>query len=151
MSDELFMARALELAHCAYAKEEVPVGAVLVQNSRIIGEGFNQPITLHDPTAHAEILAIRQASQLIGNYRLVDTTLYVTLEPCAMCVGAMIHARISRLVFAAADPKTGAVTTASNLIDAPFFNHKINWDQGIYAAESKKLLQDFFKTRRKVS
>lgn len=148
MSDELFMARALELAHCAYAKQEVPVGAVLVQDNKIIGEGFNQPITLHDPTAHAEILALRQAAQLMGNYRLVDTTLYVTLEPCAMCVGAMIHARIKRLVFAATDPKTGVITSVSDLIDAPFFNHKIKWEQGFHSADSQMLLQDFFKKRR---
>ena len=143
MSDELFMARALELAHCAYAKEEVPVGAILVRDNSIIGEGFNQPITLHDPTAHAEILALRHAAQFIGNYRLVDTTLYVTLEPCAMCIGAMIHARIKRLVFAATDRKTGAVTSMSSLIDAPFFNHKIRWEQGTHSIESQKILQDF--------
>lgn len=146
--DEKFMARALELAHQASTNNEVPVGAVLVKNNQIIGEGYNQPISLSDPTAHAEIIALRSAANSIGNYRLVDTTLYVTLEPCAMCVGAMIHARIQRLVFAASDPKTGAVCSVMNLLDSPIFNHKIQWSQSPYAGESAKLLQAFFQERR---
>lgn len=148
MSDEQFMARALALAQLAYACEEVPVGAILVQNNKIIGEGFNQPITLHDPCAHAEIIALREAALRVNNYRLVNTTLYVTLEPCAMCVGAMIHARIQRLLFAAKDPRTGAVCSAIQLIDADYFNHQISWEQGPYAKESAELLQTFFQQRR---
>lgn len=151
MSDEQFMARALALAQLAYACDEVPVGAIVVQNEKIIGEGFNQSITLHDPCAHAEIIALREAALSVNNYRLVNTTLFVTLEPCAMCIGAMIHARIQRLVFAAKDPKTGAVCSAINLIDAEYFNHHINWEQGHYAKESAELLQTFFQQRRKFS
>lgn len=150
MTDEHFMARALALAKLAYACDEVPVGAVIVQNNQIIGEGFNQPITLHDPTAHAEIIALREAAKCLNNYRCVNTTLYVTLEPCAMCIGAMIHARIQRLVFAAKDPKTGAVCSVAHLIDAEFFNHQIRWEQGFYAKESAELLQAFFQHRRKM-
>ncbi len=146
--DEKFMACAMELAHQASASNEVPVGAVLVKENQIIGEGFNQPISLSDPTAHAEIIALRSAANSIGNYRLVNTTLYVTLEPCAMCVGAMIHARIQRLVFAAPDPKTGAVCSVMNLLDSPIFNHKIQLSQGPYAEDSAKLLQAFFHERR---
>jgi tRNA(adenine34) deaminase len=151
IADEQFMARALELAHSAYALNEVPVGAVLVHDGKIIGEGFNQPISLNDPCAHAEILALRHAATTLENYRLINTTLYVTLEPCAMCVGAMIHARVQRLVFSAKDPKTGAVCSAVKLIDAEFFNHRIIWEQGACAGESAKLLQKFFQQRRKVT
>lgn len=146
--DEKFMARALELAHQASAINEVPVGAVLVKENQIIGVGFNQSITLLDPTAHAEIVALRSAAKAIGNYRLVNTTLYVTLEPCAMCLSAMVHARIQRLVFAATDPKTGAVCSAIHLLDEPFFNHKIQWSQGPYVVESARLLRAFFQERR---
>jgi tRNA(adenine34) deaminase len=138
-ADEKFMAHALALAELAYARDEVPVGAVLVHDDIIIGESYNQPITLHDPSAHAEILAIRAAAKAIKNYRLINTTLYVTLEPCVMCIGAMIHARIQRLVFAATDPKTGAVCSVTPLLDAPFFNHSVKWEQGPYAAQSTKL------------
>ena len=143
------MQRALELARCAYAENEVPVGAVLVHENTIIGEGYNQPISRHDPTAHAEIQAICAAAKNLNNYRLINTTLYVTLEPCVMCVGAMVHARIQRLVFAANDPKTGAVCSVTALLEANFFNHAIRWEQGPYAQESAKLLQDFFQQRRK--
>ncbi len=146
--DEKFMSRALELANQAYAVNEVPVGAVLVKDNQIIGEGYNQPISLSDPTAHAEIMAIRSAAQSIGNYRLVNTTLYVTLEPCAMCVGAIIHARVQRLVFAAQDAKTGAICSAIPLLEAPYHNHKLQWAQGPYAAQSIRLLQAFFQERR---
>ena len=151
MQDITFMTRALTLAHQAQEQGEVPVGAVLVLNNEIIAEGFNQPRYQHDPTAHAEIMALRAGGIKLNNYRLVDTTLYVTLEPCAMCVGAMIHARIKRLVFAAADTKTGAVCSASSLIDCDFFNHKIQWQGGILAEESTKLLQNFFKKRRELA
>ncbi len=151
MQDIKYMTRALELAHQAQDKNEVPVGAVLVLDNEIIAEGFNQSLAHHDPTAHAEIMAIRAGGKKLNNYRLVETTLYVTLEPCAMCVGAMIHARIQRLVFAATDPKTGAVCSASSLIDAPFFNHKIQWQGGIMAEASTNLLQNFFKKRRELA
>lgn len=149
MADNRFMARALELAKIAYAMNEVPVGAVLVHQGKIIGEGYNQPIKQHDPCAHAEIVAIKQAATFLGNYRLVNSTLYVTLEPCMMCLGAMVHARIERLIFATKDPKTGAVCSAINLIDAEFLNHRISWEQGSLASESAALLQDFFQKRRK--
>ncbi len=147
--DQKFMAEAISLAKNAFEKNEVPVGAVLVEQGEIIGRGFNQPIFLNDPCAHAEILALRDAANYKKNYRLVDTTLYVSLEPCAMCVGALIHARIQRLVFAASDPKTGAVSSAIQLINAPFFNHKIQVEQGVYAEKSRELLQEFFQRRRK--
>ncbi|MDQ2994421.1 MAG: tRNA adenosine(34) deaminase TadA [Pseudomonadota bacterium] len=148
MQDQRFMARALELAHTAQELGEVPVGAVLVLNDQIIAEGYNQPIAHHDPTAHSEIMALRAGAKHLNNYRLVDTTLYVTLEPCAMCVGAMIHARIKRLVFAASDRKTGAVCSAAGLIDASFFNHRIQWEQGVLAQASGQLLQHFFQAKR---
>lgn len=147
--DQKFMAEAILLAEKAFNRNEVPVGAVLVEHDEIIGRGFNQPISLNDPCAHAEILALRDAANNKKNYRLVNTTLYVSLEPCAMCVGALIHARIQRLVFAAPDPKTGAVCSATQLIIAPFFNHKIQVEQGIYAQQSRELLQEFFQRRRK--
>ena len=121
------MRHALKLAKRAYDLDEVPVGAVLVKNSQVIGEGYNQPITSKDPTAHAEILAIRSASSQVGNYRLPGTTLYVTLEPCAMCVGAIVHSRIQRLVFGASEPKAGAVKT-NGLIDMDYLNHKVSWN-----------------------
>lgn len=149
--DSAFMTRALELAKLAQEQQEVPVGAVLVLNNEIIAEGFNQPIGLQDPTAHAEIMALRAGGIKLNNYRLVDTTMYVTLEPCAMCVGAMIHARIKRLVFGAADPKTGAVCSATSLIDNAFFNHKILWQGGVLASESMLLLKNFFKIRRELA
>lgn len=149
--DQKFMAVAISLAQKAFDANEVPVGAVLVEHGEIIGRGFNQPIFLNDPCAHAEILALREAANNKKNYRLVNTTLYVSLEPCSMCVGALIHARIQRLVFAASDPKTGAVCSATQLINASFFNHKIQVEQGLYAQQSKELLQEFFQRRRKFS
>lgn len=151
MSDDYFMAQALKCAQLAYEKNEVPVGAVLVHGDNIIAEGYNQSITQNDPCAHAEIIALREAAKVMGNYRLVDTTLYVTLEPCVMCVGAMVHARIQRLVFATTDPKTGAICSVLNLLDAEHFNHKIQWSHGIYAEESASFLQAFFRQRRKIN
>ena len=145
--DIQFMQRALELARQASLLGEVPVGAVLVLDNEIIGEGHNQPIALSDPTAHAEIVALRQAAQKMQNYRLLNTTLYVTLEPCSMCLGALQHARISRLVYAASDPKTGAVESVCRLLDQPL-NHRIQWEKGLLAEESSQLLRDFFKKRR---
>lgn len=143
-----WMDRALTLARYAEQQGEVPVGAVLVQENKIIGEGWNQVIQSHDPTAHAEIQALRQAGQHLKNYRLVDTVLYVTLEPCAMCVGALVHARISRLVFGATDPKTGAVQSALSLLEAKHFNHRVVYQGGEQANACGQLLKNFFSQRR---
>lgn len=146
--DVFFMQQAIELAQKARHANEVPVGAVAVTNNEIIGVGFNCPITTCDPTAHAEIIALRQAAQKLKNYRLPEVTLFVTLEPCAMCIGAMLHARINRLVFGAADPKTGAVKSAFKILDSEKLNHKIQYQSGILAIECSKILSDFFKARR---
>ncbi|MBS4049970.1 MAG: tRNA adenosine(34) deaminase TadA [Methylomonas sp.] len=148
MTDEEWMRHALRLAQRAEQQGEVPVGAVLVRDERCIAEGWNQPIQLHDPTAHAEMQTLRKAGPAIENYRLVDTTLYVTLEPCVMCMGAIAHARVKRLVFGAYDPKRGAVCHALQLSDAPFLNHKIDWLGGVLQADCAELLTDFFKARR---
>lgn len=137
-TDEHWMSHALTLARKAEALGEVPVGAVLVFNNEIIGEGWNCPISTSDPTAHAEMMALRQGAQHINNYRLVNTTLYVTLEPCSMCAGAMIHARIQRLVYGAPDPKIGAERV----------NHHVISEGGVMAKPCSELLQNFFKTRR---
>ncbi|MGH8399460.1 MAG: tRNA adenosine(34) deaminase TadA, partial [Gammaproteobacteria bacterium] len=123
--DTVWMHEALTLAHKAEAEGEVPVGAVIVQGDEIIGRGWNHPIAAHDPTAHAEIVALREAAQKLENYRLTDTTLYVTLEPCAMCAGAMVHARVGRLVFGASDPRAGAAGTVFNLVQASAQNHQL--------------------------
>jgi tRNA(adenine34) deaminase len=146
--DEKYMRRALELAGQGERLGEVPVGAVIVCNGDIIGEGFNQPITSHDPTAHAEVVALRAAANRFQNYRLVDATLYVTLEPCTMCVGALIHARISRLVFGTTEPKAGAVVSQSQLLDASYFNHRIALQGGVLAETCQHQLSDFFRRRR---
>jgi len=148
-TDEYWMQQAIELARKAASEDEVPVGAVIVKDNQLISEGWNQPIQKHDPSAHAEMMAIRNAGQSLENYRLIDTTLYVTLEPCSMCVGAMIHARVKRLVFAAYDAKTGAAGSAINLIHEPLHNHKLEVVGGVLEAECKQLLQDFFKKKRK--
>lgn len=142
------MARALALAHAAEAAGEVPVGAVLVLDDVVIGEGFNQPIGLHDATAHAEIMALRAAGRLRGNYRLPGSILYVTLEPCLMCVGAMLHARIARLVYGAADPKVGAAAHLRSGFGDSMLNHRIDVTGGVLAAESGALLRAFFRARR---
>lgn len=146
--DQHFMQAALKLAAHARNQNEVPVGAVLVLDQQIIGQGWNQPITTQDPTAHAEIMALRAAGQYQNNYRLLETTLYVTLEPCVMCVGAMIHARIKRLVFGALDPKTGAVKSVFQLLDTQKFNHNIIWTGECEAVSCGELLREFFKKRR---
>ncbi len=149
MSTDLdFMARALELARAAQAAGEVPVGAVLVRDGRIIGEGSNRPIGTHDPTAHAEMVALRAGAEATGSYRLLDTTLYVTLEPCAMCAGAMVHARVKRLVFAARDPKAGAAGSVFNIVQHPALNHAVECEEGLMADECSALLRDFFRARR---
>lgn len=147
--DEQWMRYAIRLAQRAEAQGEVPVGAVLVKDEQCIAEGWNQPIARHDPSAHAEMLAIRTAANILQNYRLGDVTLYVTLEPCVMCMGLLSHARINRLVFGAYDPKRGAVCNTLHLADAAFLNHRIEWTGGILHEECAQLLLDFFKKRRK--
>ena len=142
------MRYAIRLAQRAEQQGEVPVGAIVVKDNRCIAEGWNIPITSHDPTAHAEVVALRGAGVHVANYRLTDATLYVTLEPCVMCIGAMSHARIKRLVFGAYDPKRGAVCNALSLTDASFLNHRISWDGGVLEAECSEMLRDFFKARR---
>jgi tRNA(Arg) A34 adenosine deaminase TadA len=147
--DVQYMQRALQLAaHARDAENEVPVGAVLVQGSEIIGLGWNRNITLHDPTAHAEIQAMRAAGEKLANHRLSGATLYVTLEPCSMCAMAMIHARIDRVVYAAADPKTGAAGSVFDTLISERHNHRIDVSAGLLANESASLLRDFFRARR---
>jgi len=149
LPDDHFMQLALKQAEQARDAEEVPVGAVLVSNERtVIASAYNQPIKRHDPTAHAEILCLRQAAEVVQNYRVLNTTLYVTLEPCAMCAGALIHARIQRLVFAAFDPRAGSVTSVTQLLDHPAFNHRVAWQGGVLEAPAAQLLKDFFQARR---
>ncbi|WP_447527787.1 tRNA adenosine(34) deaminase TadA [Vreelandella sp. TE19] len=148
-SDEFYMHRALDQAHRAAAAGEVPVGAVVVgPNGDIIGAAHNYPVASHDPSGHAEIRALREAGRTLENYRLDGCTLYVTLEPCMMCAGAMVHARITRLVYAAAEPRTGMVESKANLLAQPWFNHQVDVDAGVLAGASKKLLKAFFARRR---
>jgi tRNA(adenine34) deaminase len=147
-TDEYWMRYALELAKRAWEQGEVPVGAVLVQGDNVIGEGWNRPIGQHDPTAHAEIMALRQGGKVLENYRLLDTTLYVTLEPCVMCAGAMVHSRITRLVYGAKDEKTGAAGSLLDVIGHPGMNHQIQIDCGVLAEECAGMLSDFFRMRR---
>jgi tRNA(adenine34) deaminase len=142
------MREALALAKLAGERGEVPVGAVVVSDGRIIGRGFNAPVSSRDPTAHAEIAALRDAAQAAGNYRLTGCTLYVGLEPCAMCAGAIMHARIARLVFGAADPKTGACGSIVDLFAEPRLNHHTEVARGVLAEEAGRLLSDFFAARR---
>lgn len=146
-----FMQLALDLAKQAAALGEVPVGAIIVKDNVVIGRGGNSPIALHDPTAHAEIMAMREAAAYLGNYRLVDCTLYVTLEPCAMCSGAMQHARVAKLVYGASDPKTGACGSVVNLMAEPKLNHHTEVIGGILAVECGAVLSDFFRQRRVLS
>ncbi|MCL1141743.1 tRNA adenosine(34) deaminase TadA [Shewanella gaetbuli] len=146
--DEKWMTLAMQLAHEAELKGEVPVGAVLVQDDVLIASGFNLSILNHDPTAHAEMECIRQAGQVLENYRMLDTTLYVTLEPCAMCAGAMVHSRIKRVVYGADDLKTGAAGSVINLLQHPTFNHQLEVTSGVLAVECASQLSAFFKRRR---
>jgi tRNA(adenine34) deaminase len=143
-----FMQLALKQAHAAAQAGEVPVGAVVVRAGQVIAEGQNSPVTSSDPTAHAEVNAMRAAAKALGNYRLDDCTLYVTLEPCAMCSGALLHARFKRVVFGATEPKTGAVTSVVQLLDNPQLNHQTQWHGGVFANECASVLQDFFEQRR---
>ena len=142
------MLRALALANQAESAAEVPVGAVLVLDDQLAGEGYNAPISLHDATAHAEIQAIRAACESLGNYRLPGTTLYVTLEPCSMCAGAIVHARIERVVIAAPEPRAGAAGSVLNLLQNPQFNHQCQVQIGLLQEQSAALLKSFFKSRR---
>jgi tRNA(Arg) A34 adenosine deaminase TadA len=147
--DEAFMRRALQLAeHARDAENEVPVGAVLVQDGQIVGLGWNRNITLHDPTAHAEIMALRAAGEKVANYRIVGATLYVTLEPCAMCAMALVHARIGRVIYGTIDPKTGAAGSVFDTLVSDRHNHRIEVQGGLLADESATLLRDFFRARR---
>jgi tRNA(adenine34) deaminase len=142
------MRAALQQARAAGAAGEVPIGAVVALDGGIVGEGFNQPIGSADPTAHAEIVALRRAARAAGNYRLTGATLCVTVEPCAMCVGAIVHARIGTLVYGAAEPKTGAVCSAIKLLDDPSWNHRPDVVAGVMADDCRALLQEFFRGRR---
>jgi tRNA(adenine34) deaminase len=146
--DRRWMGEAVALAEQAAAEGEVPVGAVIVKDSKIIGRGWNQNIGLNDPTAHAEIIAMREAGRTLANYRLPECTLYVTLEPCSMCAGAMIHARLERIVFAANDPKTGAAGGKFDLLSNPAHNHAPVVNGGCLADDCSALLKDFFRQRR---
>ena len=146
--DESYMRRALELARQAQTAGEVPVGAVLVGGDAIIAEGWNQPIRAHDPSAHAEMITLRVAGQALASYRLLDTTLYVTLEPCPMCAGAMVYARVRRLVFGAPDPRAGAAGSVFNVVQHPALNHRIEFTSGVLAEECGSLLREFFVARR---
>ena len=147
--DLFWMQYALDLAMRAESEGEVPVGAVIVLNDEVIGEGWNRPITDNDPTAHAEIMALRSAAQKVDNYRLLDTTLYVTLEPCIMCSGAIIHSRVKRVVYGAQDPKAGAVSSAFTILGTDCLNHKVIVDSGLMAEECGNVLSEFFRNKRK--
>jgi tRNA(adenine34) deaminase len=146
--DTQFMRRALELAEEAAKVDEVPVGAVLVHDNKIIAEGFNKPIMGNNPCAHAEIEVLRMGAKALDNYRLIDTTLYVTLEPCIMCAGAMVHARVRRLVYGAPDPKSGVIDTKLNILDQAFLNHRVMHEGGLMAKECGAVLSRFFKAKR---
>jgi tRNA(adenine34) deaminase len=147
-ADQSWMRHALRLAQRAEARGEVPIGALIVKEGVCIAEGWNQPISNYDPSAHAEIVAIRNAGQCLGNYRLPETTLYVTLEPCVMCMGAISQARIERLVFGAYDPKRGAVCHDLKLADAEFLNHRVEWLGGVLEIECSMQLKEFFQSKR---
>ncbi|RDX36429.1 tRNA adenosine(34) deaminase TadA [Kangiella sp. HD9-110m-PIT-SAG07] len=146
--DHQYMQRAFELAEIAKVKGEVPVGAVLVKDGEVVSEGFNQPILSNDPTAHAEVVALRKAGKALQNYRLVDTTLYVTLEPCAMCAMALVHARVSKVIFATEDPRTGAGGSVLNILKYQTFNHHCDVSSGLLKDQCSEQLKAFFKKKR---
>lgn len=146
--DQAFMRQAQQLAARAAALGEVPVGALVVLDGQVIGEGWNQPIGNQDPTAHAEIMALKQAARAVGNYRLVGAELFVTIEPCTMCAGAIVHARIARVVFGATEPKAGAVISNARVFDQPWVNHRPRYQGGVLAAECSQQISDFFRQRR---
>jgi tRNA(adenine34) deaminase len=147
-ADERVMRAALEQAREAARRDEVPVGAVVVINGAVVGAGFNQPRGAQDPTAHAEIVALRDAARHVGNYRLTGSTLYVTIEPCQMCVGAMVHARVARLVYGALEPRAGAVDSAMRAHEHPALNHRMAATGGVLEAECRDMIQEFFRERR---
>lgn len=147
--DEKWMRHALTLAHEAERLGEVPVGAVLVRDGQIVAEGFNQPILQNDPTAHAEVVVVRKAAQVLNNYRLPETTLYVTVEPCTMCAGSLVHARIKRLVYGAREPRAGAVTSQLQVLSQPFYNHRVEVQGGVLAEECADLISGFFARKRR--
>ena len=149
--DDTFMQRALAVAAAAIPAGEVPVGAVLVIDGKVVGEGFNAPISSHDPTAHAEICAMRQAASTLSNYRLPGATLYVTLEPCAMCAGAIVHARIARVVYGATEPRAGAVESTQQCFARSHRNHRVVAQGGLRAEESSRMLKKFFAARRQIN
>ena len=142
------MRAALDQARLARERGEVPVGAVVVLDGQVIGEGYNQPIASHDPTAHAEIVALRDAARRLGNYRLTSARLYVTIEPCQMCVGAMIHARVARVVYGTREPKAGAIESTMRAHEQPILNHRMAATGGVLEAECRELIQEFFRSRR---
>nr|WP_217509704.1 tRNA adenosine(34) deaminase TadA [Hafnia paralvei] len=148
LNDAYWMKQALALAQKAWDQGEVPVGAILVLDDEVIGQGWNRPITRHDPTAHAEIMALQQGGQIVQNYRLLNATLYVTLEPCVMCAGAMVHSRIKRLVYGASDLKTGAAGSLLDVLRHPGMNHQIEITAGVMANECSEMLSQFFQQRR---
>lgn len=147
-TDQTFMKLALEQGQLAYDAGEVPVGAVVVLDGQVIGRGYNKPITSLDPSAHAEVVALRDAALNIGNYRLANAVLYVTVEPCTMCSGLLVHSRIARLVYGTIEPKSGVIESAMCLLDQPFYNHKIEITGGVLAQEASTLMSDFFTMRR---
>lgn len=146
--DAKWMRLCLELARQAADIGEVPVGAIVVREAEILGEGYNQPVTTSDPSAHAEIQALRSAAEKVGNYRLPGATLYVSVEPCTMCAGAIIHSRISRLVFGTTEPRAGAIVSRLKLLDQDFYNHRVEYQYGCLAEDSSTLLKSFFRQRR---
>ena len=147
-SDEYWMAHALIAAAQAAAIDEVPVGCVIVHNGQLIAQGYNQPISSHDPTAHAEIIAIRAAAAQLQNYRLIDCELFVTIEPCTMCCGAIVHSRFKRIVYGATEPKAGVITSQSQLLSSPWFNYEIAHKGGVLAEECALMISEFFARRR---
>lgn len=146
--DQYWMEQALLLAEAAAEADEVPVGAILVLDNQVIGSGFNRPISSCDPTAHAEINALRDAAQRVGNYRLLESTMYVTLEPCAMCAGALVHARVARLVFGASEPKAGAIESRQQFFENPWLNHHVKSEAGVLQQKCSQQLSAFFQRRR---
>ena len=143
------MQAALEQAALGLAAGEVPIGAVVVSGDQIVGRGFNQPISAVDPTAHAEVVALREAARAVGNYRLTEAVVYVTLEPCLMCVGALVHARVKAVIYGAAEPKTGALASTVRALDTPGLNHRFTFDGGLLERECRELVQAFFRERRR--
>jgi tRNA(adenine34) deaminase len=147
-SDEYWMNQALALAQLAAERGEVPVGALVVLEGQVIGKGFNRPISSNDPTAHAEMIALREAADTVQNYRLVEADLYVTLEPCSMCAGAIVHSRVRRVIYAATEPKAGALDSRQQFFTQPWLNHVVQWQGGVLADEASAMLSGFFKARR---